>query len=55
MRRLDEQGPVALVQTPEPMNKFPEFAQYLVRRLRALCPAMDKVKIAKLLARAGLH
>ena len=27
MRRLDEQGPAALVQTPEPVNKFREFVQ----------------------------
>jgi hypothetical protein len=55
MRRLDEQGPAALVQTPEPVNKYPDFVQYLVQRLRTLCPTLGKVKIAQLLARAGLH
>ena len=55
MRRLDELGPNALVALREPVNKFPEFVQYLVRRLRALCPSMGKVKIAQTLARAGLH
>jgi putative transposase len=55
MRRLDEQGPKALVALREPVNKFPDFVQYLVLRLRALCPTMGKVKIAQTLARAGLH
>jgi putative transposase len=44
-----------LVALREPVNKFPEFVHYMVRRLRALCPTMGKVKIAQTLARAGLH
>jgi putative transposase len=55
MNRLDEQGPSALVQMREPVNKFPAFVAYLVRRLKVLCPAMGKVKIAEVLCRAGLH
>jgi len=55
MQRLDEEGPAALVQIPEPVNRFPEFVGYLVRRLKALCPAMGRVRIARVLARAGLH
>jgi len=55
MRRLDEQGERALVQTPTPVNKYPEFVHYLVQRLRVLCPLMGKRKIAETLARAGLH
>lgn len=55
MKRLDEEGPDALVQLPEPVNKFPEFVRSIVARLKALCPAMGKVKIAQTLARAGLH
>jgi len=55
MARLDEEGPDALVRLPEPVNKFPDFVAYLVRRLRVLCPAMGKVKIAQVLARVGLH
>lgn len=55
MRRLDEQGPNPLVQLREPVNKFPDFVGYLVRRLKALCPTMGKRKIAETLARAGLH
>ncbi len=55
MKRLDEDGPDALVQLPVPVNKFPEFVHYVVQRLKVLCPAMGKVKIAQTLARAGLH
>jgi len=55
MGRLDEDGPKALVQTREPVNKFPEFVAYIVRRLKVICPTMGRVKIAQLLSRAGLH
>lgn len=55
MGRLDEDGPNALVQFREPVNKFPEFVAYMVRRLRVLCPSMGRVKIAQVLCRAGLH
>jgi hypothetical protein len=54
-RRVDEQGPGALVQLPEPVNRFPEFVRHIVRRLKALSPSMGKARIAKTLARAGLH
>jgi transcriptional regulator with XRE-family HTH domain len=53
--RLDEDGPRALVQLREPVNKFPDFVGYLVRRLKVLCPSMGKVRIARVLCRAGLH
>lgn len=55
MARLDEEGENALVRLPEPVNRFPDFVGYLVKRLKALCPKMGKVKIAQILARAGLH
>ncbi len=55
MKRLDEQGPDALVQLPRPVNRFPELTAHLVRRLTVLAPALGKVKIAQVLARAGLH
>jgi hypothetical protein len=55
MKRLDEQGERALVRTPVPVNKYPAFVTYLVRRLKVLCPFMGKRKIAEVLARAGLH
>ena len=54
-QRLDEEGPGALVQIREPVNKFPDFVRYIVRRLKVLCPAMGKVKLAQVLCRAGLH
>jgi transposase InsO family protein len=55
MKRLDEDGPNALVRLPVPINKFPDFVHYVVQRLKTLCPSMGKVKIAQTLARAGLH
>jgi putative transposase len=55
MKRLDEDGPNALVQLPTPVNKFPDFVRYLVQRLKTLSPTMGKTKIAQTLARAGLH
>jgi transposase InsO family protein len=54
-RRIEEQGPTALVQLPEPVNRFPDVVRHIVRRLKALCPSMGKARIAKMLARAGLH
>jgi transcriptional regulator with XRE-family HTH domain len=38
MKRVDEEGPDALVQLREPVNKFPEFVRYAVRLLKALLP-----------------
>ena len=55
MRRLDEEGEAGLVQTEEPVNKFPEFVAHLVRYLKRTCPMLGKAKIAQMLARAGLH
>ena len=54
-KRVDEAGTDALVQITEPVNKFPDFVRAIVQRLKTLCPAMGKVKIAETLARAGLH
>jgi transposase InsO family protein len=53
--RLDEEGRDALLRTRTPVNKFPDFVRYVVQRLQALCPQLGKVKIAQILARAGLH
>lgn len=47
MKRIDEDGPDALVQLPAPINKFPDFVAHSVRRLKALCPSLGKVKIAQ--------
>jgi putative transposase len=55
MRRIDEEGPVALIQMREPVNRFPDFIGHVVRSLKILSPTMGKVRIAQFLARAGLH
>ena len=55
IRRVDEEGERALIQIPVPVNKFPDFARYLVKQLKILLPTMGKVRIAQVLARAGLH
>lgn len=55
LRRVDEKGEHALIQTAEPVNRFPDFVRYLVHQLKVLCPEMGKVRIAQVLARAGLH
>ena len=54
-QRLDDEGPHALVQVHEPVNRFPEFVSYLVQRLKVLCPRIGARRIARVLARAGLH
>ena len=54
-QRLDDEGPDALVEVREPVNRFPEFVGYLVQRLKVLCPKMGTRRIASVLARAGLH
>ena len=53
--RLLDQGSKALVQFRAPVNKFPDFVRYLVQRMKVLCPHLGKVKLAQILARAGLH
>ena len=55
LKRIDEDRSHALVQLGEPVNKFPDFVRHIVHRLKTLCPALGKVKIAQILARAGLH
>lgn len=55
LKRIDEEGRAALVRMREPINKLPDFVRYAVQRLKTLCPLMGKVKIAQMLARAGLQ
>ena len=55
LARNTQQGPRALLQLRQPVNRFPDFVRYAVQRLKTLCPMMGKVKIAQILARAGLH
>jgi len=50
-KRLDEDGPEALVQPCQPVNKFSDFVRYIVQRLQTLCPRLGKAKIAQVLAR----
>jgi transposase InsO family protein len=52
---VDEGGEGTLIQISEPVNKFPYFVRYLVKQLKVLLPTMGKVRIAQVLARAGLH
>jgi transposase InsO family protein len=52
--RADESGAGALLETPAPANRLPEFIRHVVTRLKALCPSMGKKRIAQTLARAGL-
>lgn len=54
-RRVDEDGPGALVQTDQPVNRYPEYIRHIVRTMKVLFPLLGKRKIAQMLARAGLH
>jgi transposase InsO family protein len=53
-KMLDDEGPKSLVRIPQPVNKLPNFVRYIVGRLKILCPAMGKVRIAQALTKAGL-
>ena len=55
MRRLDEGGERAIVQTVEPVNRYPDFVRNLVRQLKRLFPSMGCERMAQVLARAGLR
>ena len=52
VKRIDDQGPDALLQLREPVNKFPDFVRDIVQRLKTLS---RKAKISETLCRAGLH
>ena len=54
-KRIDEGGYNALLQLKHPVNKFPDFVRYIVKRLKVICPELGKKKIAQILARVGLH
>jgi transposase InsO family protein len=55
MGRLDEPGTRPLIQTTEPVNRYPNFVRCLVRQVKMLFPTMGSVRIAQTLARAGLE
>ena len=46
---------IRLVQLAEPGNKFPQFVRYIVQQPQTPLPMLGKVKIAQILAWAGLH
>ena len=52
LRRSDDDS---LVQTPTPVNRFPDFVRYAVQQIKLFCPTLGKVKIADKLLRAGIH
>ena len=52
--RLEEDGPEALVQTPEPVTKYDELVGALVHRLHEAAPGKGRRKLTELLASAGL-
>jgi transposase InsO family protein len=54
LARVDEDGPDALVAMRDPVNRFPDFTRQVVQHLKTLCPAVGKVRISQMLARAGL-
>lgn len=55
LRRCEEEGPGALVWTPVPVQRFPDFVTMVVQELRTTLPGVGRRRIADLLARAGLH
>jgi len=54
-RRVDEEGERSLIRLPVPVNKFPDFIRYIVCQLKLFFPSMGKERIARILARAGMH
>jgi putative transposase len=54
MRRLDEHGERELIQTVEPVNRYPDFVRNVVRQLKCLFPEMGCERMALILARLGL-
>ena len=42
LQRVNEQGPNPLVQLCTPVNKFPQFVAYLVRKLKMLSPIWQR-------------
>jgi transposase InsO family protein len=54
MKKLDQGGPEALVRLPEPVSRLPDLVAVLVQKLRATVPSMGRVRLAQVLARAGV-
>jgi transposase InsO family protein len=53
-RRVDEHGERELIQTPRPVNRYPQYVRHLVRELSRTLPAMGCERVAQLLAPVGL-
>jgi len=47
LQRIDEEGPKALVQLAEPVNKFPDFVRAMVQCLKTVCPMLGKDKLTE--------
>ncbi len=52
LQGVDEEGDGALLATPEPINRFPDFVRHIVIRLKVLCPTMGKKRISQTLCSA---
>ena len=55
MRRLDERSEEEFLQTPSPVNKYPDFVALVAQQLRATIPAAGRRRLADTFARLGLH
>ena len=42
IKSLEEEGASALVQLPEPVNRFPDYVPYIVQQLEPSCPALGR-------------
>ena len=54
-KRLDEEGPEALVQTPVPVNRYVDAVTALAQKLHRAAPNLGRRKLADVLARAGVR
>ena len=55
LRRVDEEGERSLLRLAEPVNKYTDFIRYIICQIKLFFPSMGKERIARVLARAGLH
>ena len=55
MGRLDERGERAFLDTSVPVNTYPQFVRYMVKRLKTLCPTFGKRKLADSLCWGGMN
>ena len=55
MSELETYGADSLVQTPEPIDKYPEFVAAIAARMTSVASCLGRRKIAEYFARSGLH